>query len=99
MHRRTVVCYHPVLSDFTLRASCSAEDRRNSTEMELGDMEVSTTTTQLQNISVTPGDPCNTVPSAKEETQPGGDCIASKAAELHQGVVCKVEEDSEDSDR
>lgn len=90
-----------MLSDFALQASCSAEDSRNSpaTEMECGDMEVSTTTSQLQDITVTPGVPCNTITSTEEESQPGGDCIASNAAEMHQETVCKADDDSEDSDR
>lgn len=76
-------------------------DIQNSqaTEIHCGDMEVSTTTTQLQNISVTPSDPCKAVPSTEGVTQPGGDCIMSKPEELHQEIVCKAEEDSEDSDR
>lgn len=78
----------------TLQAVSAAADGRDSPTW--GDMEVSTTTTaQLQNISVTPCDP---VTSTEEETQPEGDHTASKAAELHQGAVCKAEDDSEDSD-
>lgn len=95
-NRQTVVCHHPVLSDVTLGAGCSAEDVGDSQATE---MEVSTTTTQRQNISVTPSDPCNAAPSAEEEAQPGGDCIALKAAELRQETVFKAKDDSEDSDR
>lgn len=99
IHRPLAVCYRPLLSDGTLQTGCSAKDSRNSRASECGEMEVSDTTAQQQNVDVTPSDPCNTITGTEEETQPSGDCVSSNSTELPLGIVCKVEDDSDASDR